>query len=325
MDKFIIDHKRISKVFPKIGTGNDKAVHVLVLFGGLSAEREISVMSANVVLDALREMHYQVTPVDMGVDIAEVIRQIKPDVVFNALHGTYGEDGAVPGMLEILGIPYTHSGVLASSVALDKILSQAIFAANGIKCPKRIIINKGDDLSKEPIPRPYVVKPTDQGSSLGVEVIFVEDDYDLSRYPFTYGDQIIIEEYIKGQEIQVAILNDKAIGTLEIIPLKGKRFNDYDCKYKEGYCKHQIPANISKEASVEILRAAEKIHKLIGCKGVTRAEFIYNPNEDQAYFIELNTHPGLTLLSSAPDIIVNNGISFSEMIDILLKEALQRK
>ncbi len=322
MEKFIVDHERLSEVLPMVGVGGENSPHVLLLMGGMSPEREISLMSGKVVMDALSSMNYRVTPVDMGADIAEVVRTINPDVVFNALHGTFGEDGCVPGILEVLGIPYTHSGVLASSIALDKILSQKIFIASGIKCPKRVVVSKNDDLSEEPISRPYIIKPVDQGSSLGVEVVFAEDDYHLNQYDFAYGDKAIIEEYIEGQEIQVAVLNNKAVGTLEIIPLKGSRFNDYDCKYTEGYAKHVCPANVSDSANKKMLSIAENVHKLIGCKGITRAEFRYNKETDQAYFIEINTHPGLTLLSSAPDIIQRNGISFNKFIDILIKEAL---
>lgn len=322
MEEFVVDRSRLSAIWPMVGLGDVNAPHVLLLLGGMSPEREVSLMSGKVVMEAFSKMNYRVTPVDMGVDVAEVIRKINPDVVFNALHGTFGEDGAVPGMLEVLGIPYTHSGVLASSIALDKILSQQIFASSGIRCPKRVVVQKGDDLSIEPIKRPYVIKPIDQGSSLGVEVIFAEDDYDLSKYEFIYGDQAIIEEYIEGQEIQVAVLSNKAIGTLEVVPLQGKRFNDYDCKYKEGYCKHVCPADVPKHAEAKMLEISEKAHKLIGCRGVTRAEFRYNPKEDQAYFIEINTHPGLTLLSSAPDIMRHNNISFEQFLENLLHEVL---
>ncbi len=322
MKKFITENNRISKVFPKLGQGSEKDLHVVVLFGGMSAEREVSIMSGEVVCSAMNNMNYRVTPVDMGVDIAQVLLDLKPDVVFNSLHGTFGEDGCIQGALEILGIPYTHSGVLASAIALDKVHSQQIFIANGILCPKRVIITQGDDLSIEPIPRPYVIKPIDQGSSLGVEVIFAEDDYDLSKYEFTYSNKSIIEEYIPGQEIQVAVLNGEAIGTLEIICLKGKRFNDYDCKYKEGYSEHICPANVPDHANKNMLELAKKIHNIIDCKGVTRVEFRYNPLEDKAYFLEINTHPGLTLLSSAPDIIQKNGIKFEEFLETLIDEAL---
>ncbi len=315
-----------SQIFPEIGLGKDNDLHVVVLFGGLSAEREVSIMSGNVVCDVLKNMHYRVTPIDMGIDIATVLQEIKPDLVFNALHGTFGEDGCIQGLLEILGIPYTHSGVLASAIALDKVYSQQIICAtNGILHPKRVIVSKNDDLSAEPIKPPYVIKPLNQGSSLGVEVIFPEDNYDLSKYNFQYGDTIIIEEYIPGQEIQIAVLAGKAIGTLEIICLKGKRFNDYDCKYVEGYAKHIIPAKLPEKASAEMLKIAEQVHKIINCKGITRVEFRYNPQEDKAYFLEINTHPGLTKLSSAPDIILNNGISYEEFLTILINEANEKK
>jgi D-alanine-D-alanine ligase len=325
MQKFIIDHNKTSKVFPLIGSKDKTALKVVVLFGGISAEREISIMSSEVVCKHFANMEYAVTPIDMGYDISNILQVIKPDVVFNSLHGTFGEDGCVPGLLEILGIPYTHSGVLASAVAFDKIYSQQIFAANDVLCPKRVLISKGDDLTIEPINRPYVIKPIDQGSSLGVEVIFAEDDYKLSDYNFPYGDQAIIEEYIEGQEIQVAVLDKKAVGTLEIICLKGKRFNDYDCKYKPGYSVHICPANVPKGANNKMLSLAEKIHNIIGCKGLTRVEFRYNSKTDKIYFLEINTHPGLTLLSSAPDIILQNGISFENFLRIMINEALNEK
>ena len=322
MHKLITDHTHASKVMPSIGLGDDNALHVAVIYGGMSAEREVSIMSGEVVCNAMKDMNYKVTPIDMGSDISTILQKLNPDVVFNALHGTFGEDGCFQGLLEILGIPYTHSGVLSSAMALDKVCSQQIFVANGILCPKRVIISQGDDLSIEPIKRPYVIKPLNQGSSLGVEVIFAEDDYDLSKYSFSFGNQAIIEEYIEGQEIQVAVLNGKAVGTLEIVCLKGKRFNDYDCKYKEGYSKHVCPAEISKQASDNMLALAEKAHKIMNCKGITRAEFRYNKEKNKAYFLEINTHPGLTLLSSAPDIVQKKGISFQQFIKILIDEAL---
>jgi D-alanine-D-alanine ligase len=317
--------KKLSNILPAIGSDNNKSLHIALVYGGLSSEREPSLMSGKEVIKAMKDMEYKVTPIDMGTDIAEVLTKINPDVVLNALHGTYGEDGCIQGTLEILGIPYTHSGLLASAIALDKIHSQNIFITNGIKCPKRAIITQGDDLSSEPIKPPYVIKPIDQGSSVGVEVIFAEDNYDLSKYDFKYGKQSIIEEYISGQEIQVAVLNGKAIGTAEIFCLQGKRFNDYDCKYKEGYSKHICPANLSKEASDNMLKIAEKAHKALGCKGITRSEFKYNQQEDQAYFLEINTHPGLTPLSSAPEIVQHHGMSFQDLIRTLIDEALNEK
>ncbi|MEK6734763.1 MAG: D-alanine--D-alanine ligase [Pseudomonadota bacterium] len=314
-------YNHLSKIMPTVGKGTNP-LHVVVLYGGLSPEREVSIMSGNVVCDQIKDMDYKVTPIDMGIDIAEVLHEVKPDVVFNALHGTYGEDGCIQGLLEILKIPYTHSGVLASAIALDKVYSQQILVANGITCPKRVIVSKGDDLSVEPIERPYVIKPLNQGSSLGVDVVFLEDNYDLSKYKFEFGNQAIIEEYIAGHEIQVAVLNGKSVGSLEIVCLQGKRFNDYDCKYKDGYSRHDCPPNILESANKRMLEVAEQIHNFLGCKGVTRVEFRYNPEKDKAYFLEINTHPGLTLLSSAPDIIQKNGINFQEFIRILIDEAI---
>ena len=324
MNKFLIDHNRPSRVLPTVGLYNQDSLHIVVLFGGMSAERDVSLASGEVVYKAMSEMNYKVTPIDMGVDIADILRKLNPDLVFNALHGTFGEDGCVQGMLEILGIPYTHSGVLASAIALDKVYSQQLYQNGGIKCPKRVIISREDDLSIEPIKRPYVIKPINQGSSLGVEVIFAEDDYDLSKYDFAYSDKAIIEEYIPGQEIQVAVLNNKAIGTLEIICLK-KRFYDYESKYVDGFAKHLCPANLSKQASENILAIAEKAHKLIGCRGATRVEFRYNPEENQAYFLEINTHPGITPLSIVPEIAEKNGINFQNFLQILINEAINEQ
>lgn len=318
----LIGRKKFSEILPSMGAGNKNAIHVLVLFGGISAEREPSLLSAKNILNAIKDMNYRITPVDMGVDVSEVIRKLNPDIVFNMLHGTYGEDGCIQGLLEVLGVPYTHSGVLASAIALDKVHSQQIFAIDGIKCPKRVIISKGDDLSIEPMPRPYVIKPANQGSSLGVEVVFVEDNYDLSKYSFIYGDTAIIEEYIVGKEVQIAVLNGKAIGSLEVVLLQGKRFNDYDCKYKDNYAEHICPAIVPKKAEHNMMRTAEKAHKIIGCQGITRAEFIYNQEEDQFYFLEINTHPGLTKSSFVPDILKHSGISIGDLFNTLINEVL---
>ena len=322
MNKFIVDYSKKSEILPKIGLGNKNSLHIVVVFGGMSAEREPSLLSYKHLSSEIKDLDYQITPVDVGSDIAEVIRSLNPNVVFNCLHGTFGEDGCIQGVLEILGIPYTHSRVLASALALDKIYSQQIFMANGIRCPGRTIINKGDDLSVEPIKRPYVIKPADQGSSLGVEVIFEGDDFNLNEYQFNFGEKAVIEEYITGREIQVAVMAGKAVGTLEVELLQGKRFNDYDCKYRPGFSSHIVPANISSAASNKIMKIAEETHKIMGCKGITRAEFIYNTEKDLAYFLEINTHPGLTATSFVPDILKHNGISMKELFKILIEEAL---
>ncbi len=322
MVKFTGNHQKLSEVINTIGKGDINTLHIVVVFGGISAEREPSLLSAKNLLTSIKDMNYRITPVDMGVDIAEVIRRLNPDVVFNMLHGTYGEDGCIQGVLEILGIPYTHSGLLSSAIALDKVYSQQLFMQAGIKCPKRVIITQGDDLSNEPIPRPYVIKPVNQGSSLGVEVIFVEDEFDLNKYHFDFGNQIIIEEYIAGKEVQVAVLNGKAVGTLEVVLLQNKRFNDYECKYTEGFCEHICPATLSDTLSKRIMQMAELAHNVINCRGITRAEFIYNEEKNEIYFLEINTHPGLTHSSFVPDILKHNNISMSDLFNILIEEAV---
>jgi D-alanine-D-alanine ligase len=322
MVEFIENHQKLSEVINAIGKGDSDTLHIVVVFGGISAEREPSLLSAKNLLTSIKDMNYRITPVDMGVDIAEVLRKLNPDVVFNMLHGTYGEDGCIQGVLEILGIPYTHSGLLSSAIALDKIYSQQLFIQAGIKCPKRVVINQGDDLSHEPISRPYVIKPVNQGSSLGVEVIFAEDAFDLNKYHFDFGNQIIIEEYITGKEVQVAVLDGKAVGTLEVVLLKNKRFNDYECKYTEGFCQHICPAELSDNVSKRMMQMAELAHNIINCRGITRAEFIYNKEKDEIYFLEINTHPGLTQSSFVPDILKHNNISMSDLFNILIEEAI---
>lgn len=322
MSKFTIDYSKESEILPQIGLGDKDSLRIIVLFGGMSAEREPSLLSYKHLASEIKDLDYQIIPIDVGADIAGVISSLKPDVVFNCLHGTFGEDGCIQGMLEILGVPYTHSGVLASALALDKVYSQQIFMAGGIRCPNRVIITKDDDLSVEPIKRPYVIKPANQGSSLGVEVIFEGDDFSLQNYEFAYGDKAIIEEYITGKEIQVAVMAGKAVGTLEVELLQGKRFNDYDCKYRPGFSRHIVPANISESASEKLMQIAQEAHKIMGCKGITRAEFIYNEKNDLAYFLEINTHPGLTATSFVPDILKYNKITMKDLFKTLIEEAL---
>jgi len=323
MSEFIEDRQRLCRVLNPIGVGNKNTPHIIVLFGGISAEREPSLLSAKNLLTSIKNHNYRITPVDMGIDVAEVLRKLNPDLVFNMLHGTYGEDGCVQGVLEILGIPYTHSGLLSSAIALDKIYSQQLFIQAGIRCPKRVIITKGQDLSIEPMEKPYVIKPVNQGSSLGVEVIFAEDDFDLNQYHFKYGDKAIIEEYISGKEIQVAVLDGKAVGTLEVVLLKEKRFNDYECKYSDGFCKHICPAELRDDVTKKIMKVAETAHNIINCRGITRAELIYNEESDKIYFLEINTHPGLTSSSFIPDILRYNDISMGDLFNILVKEAMK--
>ncbi len=294
--------------------------HVAVVGGGMSAEREVSLVSSSGVNQALVDSGYKVTFIDMGVDIASVLLQIKPDIVYNCLHGTYGEDGCLPGLLNILRIPYTHSGVLASSLAFSKTHAKAWFVANDIKIAKSIVINKSDNISNDPMPRPYVIKPLTQGSSIGVEVIFVEDDFNFADYDFPYGAQVMIEEYIKGREMQVTVLNGKALGVLEIKLLK-QRFYDYKTKYTDGFAEHLCPAPLPQNMYNKLLEESEKIYQTMNCRGVVRAEFIFDESKNEFFTLEVNTHPGMTSLSIIPEIAALQGMDFRTLVERILETA----
>lgn len=305
---------------PEFTPGNKN--FVLVVGAGMSAEREVSFMSANGIVDSLLELGNYVVFVDMGADIASVIAKIKPNVVYNALHGTYGEDGCLPGLLNILRIPYTGPGVLASSLALNKKKSHEIFKANKIKVADVAIVQKGDNFKGDPIKRPYVIKPVSQGSSVGIEVIFEEDDFNFADYDFKYGNEVIVEQYIKGREIQVAVLNGKAMGVLEIELLKNKRFYDYEVKYTEGFSRHLLPAPIPEKARDKAMSISEKACKIFDCMlGIIRVEYIYNVEANEFYMLEVNTHPGMTPLSICPEIVASKGLSYTNLVGEVLKSA----
>lgn len=312
-----------TKIITQYKGAAENSKHIVVLKGGMSAEREVSFSSGSGTVKNLIELGYKVTSLDMGTDIAKYLLELQPDVVFNALHGPYGEDGCVSGLLEIMQIPYTHSGVLASALALDKIHSQDLFIKNGIKCPNRLIIDKKQNIKNDPMQRPYVIKPINQGSSIGVIVVFKEDDFDFASYDYPYGDQIIVENYISGKEINVAVLGNKAIGTMEIVCLKN-RFYDYESKYTDGFADHIFPARLSAEDNKKALEISERVHNLIGCNCVSRVEFRFNEEEREFYLLEINSHPGLTPLSIVPDIAARNGINFKQLLQILIEEAEER-
>ncbi len=295
---------------------------VVVVGAGMSAEREVSFMSSNGIVDSLLELGHDVIFVDMGVDIANVLSKLSPDIVFNALHGTYGEDGCLPGLLNILRIPYTGPGVLASALALNKKKSHEIFNANKIKVAQAMVVNKQDNLKSDPMPRPYVIKPLSQGSSVGIEIVFDEDDFSFADYQYGYGDEIIVEQYIEGREIQVAVLNGQAMGVLEIELLKGKRFYDYEVKYTEGFSKHLLPAPISEPASKKVMQISEYACEIFDCmSGIIRVEFIYNEKENEFYMLEVNTHPGMTPLSICPEIVADKGLGYTDLVDKILQGA----
>ena len=293
---------------------------VVVLMGGLSGERQISFLSGQACSKALKKKGYKVINLDAKGYFAEKLKKLKPKIVFNALHGKYGEDGFVQSVLEFLKIPYTHSGVIASSLAMDKELSKLIFKKNKIKVPKYLVLEKGNEskLNKKII-FPAVIKPTNEGSSLGVYIcknlIQLKSKYKklIKKY-----DKVIIEEYIPGKEVQVAVMGKKALGAIELIPKR--RFYDYTAKYSnKAKTKHIMPAKVSKKKYQEVLNLAKKAHKVLGCRGITRSDFRFFKNK--FYLLETNTQPGMTKLSLVPEIAKYCGINFEDLVLWMIKDA----
>ena len=293
---------------------------VVVLMGGLSGERQISFLSGQACSKALKKKGYKVINLDAKGYFAEKLKKLKPKIVFNALHGKYGEDGFTQSVLEFLKIPYTHSGVIASSLAMDKELSKLIFKKNKIKVPKYLVLEKGNEskLNKKII-FPAVIKPTNEGSSLGVYIcknlIQLKNKYKklIKKY-----DKVIIEEYIPGKEVQVAVMGKKALGAIELIPKR--RFYDYTAKYSnKAKTKHIMPAKVSKKKYQEVLNLAKKAHKVLGCRGITRSDFRFFKNK--FYLLETNTQPGMTKLSLVPEIAKYCGINFEDLVLWMIKDA----
>lgn len=291
--------------------------HVAVLKGGWSAEREVSLTSGAAVEKALGELGYRVTSIDVGHDVAEVLKATKPDVVFNALHGRFGEDGCIQGILEVLEIPYTHSGVLASALAMDKPMAKQVFAQAGLRCAEGGVFHKHAMISGDPMKRPYVVKPLNEGSSVGVTIVHEGENFSFSEENWTFGEYVLVEKFIPGREVQVAVLDDKALGAIEIRP-KG-RFYDYDAKYTDGGAEHLMPAPLPKHKYDEVCDMALRAHRALGCRGLSRSDFrYYEGGDDQFYILELNNQPGMTPLSLSPEIAAHAGISFNQLIERLI-------
>lgn len=303
-----------------------KNLHVAVLMGGWNSEREVSLRSGDAAYQALLNLGYKASKIDLSREIYRHIQEVKPDVIFNALHGQYGEDGRIQGFLDILNIPYTHSKITASAICMDKILTRKICETAGVKSPRYEILKKGEDAQNKEklfnIGKPFVIKPINEGSSVGVEVILANVQFDISKYEWKYGEEMILEKYLAGQEIQVAVMDNKALGAIEIRP--HGLFYDYKCKYTAGMTDYIMPAEISAEKYAEVLDLAKKCHMLVGCSGVSRIDFILNNKDggdNQFYLLEVNTHPGFTPTSLVPKIAKQAGISFEEIVDYLVKSA----
>jgi D-alanine-D-alanine ligase len=294
--------------------------HVAVLMGGWSAEREVSLASGAACSNALKEAGFDVTAIDVQRDMGALITRLypKPDSVFNALHGRYGEDGCVQGLLNILGIPYTHSGLLASSLAMDKPMAKRIFEEAGIPVAKHVIATEAEILAGDPIPRPYVIKPSNEGSSVGVHVVFEGDNEPpFASAGWPHGDHVMVEEFIGGQELTVSVMGDKPLAVTDIST--ERNFYDYTAKYEQGGSQHVIPAQIDDDLYDTCLKLALRAHRALGCRGVSRADFRYDG--ERLCILEVNTQPGMTATSLIPEQAEYAGISFPELVTWMVDNA----
>lgn len=304
-----------------------KDIHVAVLMGGWSNERPVSLMSGNGVADALEKVGYTVSRVDMDRNVAQVLAALRPDVVFNALHGVPGEDGSVQGMLDLMGIKYTHSGMVTSVIAIDKELTKQRLVPAGIPMPKGTMVDSESLFTADPIPRPYVLKPVNEGSSVGVAIVTDDSNYGNpiardAKGPWQEFDQLLAEPFIKGRELTVAVLGDRALCVTELKPKSG--FYDFDAKYTDGLTEHVCPAEIPADVAQYMLDTALSAHQLLGCKGASRTDFRWDDEAglNGVFVLETNTQPGMTPLSLVPEQAKHVGISYEQLVDILVKEAL---
>lgn len=302
------------------------AKHVAVLLGGFSSERPVSLSSGNACADALEAEGYKITRVDVDRDVGAVLGKLKPDVAFNALHGPYGEDGMIQGVLEYLEIPYTHSGVMASALAMDKERAKIIARKAGIPVAESTVMNRFKFKSTHPMPTPYVVKPVNEGSSFGV-VIVKEDQHHppqiIGSSEWCYGDTVMVERFIHGRELTCAVMGDVALGVCEILPV-GHEFYDYDSKYVPGGSNHVCPAEISPNIYQKIQTLSLKAHQAIGCRGVTRSDFRYDDRHSEngeVIWLEVNTQPGMTPTSLVPEIAEQAGHTFGELLSWMVEDA----
>jgi D-alanine-D-alanine ligase len=307
----------------------DKSLHVVVLMGGWSKEREVSLTSGAGIAAALRERGWSnVTELDMDRDVALRLAELKPDVVFNALHGTPGEDGTVQGMMDLMGVKYTHSGLETSVIAIDKELTKMVLVPHGIRMPTGRVVESESLFGADPMARPYVLKPVNEGSSVGVAIVTAEGNTgnpigrDVEG-PWHHFDALLAEPFIKGRELTVAVMGGEALAVTELKPKAG--FYDYDAKYTDGLTVHVCPAEIPDDVARSMMDMAACAHRLLGCKGASRSDFRWDEEQGEAgiYLLEVNTQPGMTPLSLVPEQAKLKGISYGELVERLIEESLQ--
>lgn len=302
--------------------------HVAVLMGGTSSEREISLITGRACADGLRAAGFRVSEVDAADDVIDQLTSLNPDIVFNGLHGPWGEDGQVQGLLETLRIPYTHSGVLSSALAMDKARARMIFTANNIKVADGRTVRREEFANDNVMPTPYVVKPIAEGSSVGVMIVREGDNFAakaLSDPDWHYGDEVLVEQFVPGRELSVAVMDGKSLGVVEIIPAEG--FYDFDAKYAAGGSDHIIPAPINDDTYREAERLGEKAHLVLGCRGVTRTDIRFDEAGELTdgtpalYVLETNTQPGMTPTSLVPELAVTKGYDFARLCRWMVEDA----
>lgn len=300
--------------------------HVAVLLGGFSSERPVSLASGKACADALEAEGYRVTRIDVGRNVAQVLAELRPDVAFNALHGPFGEDGTIQGVLEYLQIPYTHSGVLASALAMDKDKSKKLARSAGIPVAESKVMNRFEITSAHPMKPPYVVKPVAEGSSFGVVIVKEDQAHPpqvITSVEWKYGDRVMVERFVHGRELTCTVMGDVALGVTEIIPV-GHQFYDYDSKYVSGGSRHDCPARLSPNIYQKIQTLALKAHQILGCRGVTRSDFRYDDRHSEngeIIWLEVNTQPGMTETSLAPELARHAGHSFGEFVSWMVEDA----
>ncbi len=305
-------------------------LHVAVLMGGWSSERPVSLMSGNGVADALEAKGHRVTRIDMGRDVAIKLAEAAPDVVFNALHGTPGEDGTVQGMMDLMGLTYTHSGLATSVIAIDKELTKQALVPHGIPMPGGRIVASEELFRRDPLPRPYVLKPVNEGSSVGVAIVTADGNYGDPISPDAKGpwqefDALLAEPFIRGKELTTAVLGDRALMVTELKPKSG--FYDFDAKYTDGMTDHICPAEIPDEIAEACKEIALSAHKLLGCKGTSRSDFRWDDERgvEGLFLLEVNTQPGMTPLSLVPEQARHLGMEYGDLVEAIISDALRER
>ena len=295
---------------------------VAVIYGGWSSERPVSLSSGQQMAAAARKAGYDVTEIDVTRDLAAQLAEAKPDAVLNGLHGPWGEDGCVQGLLEVMGIPYSHSGVLASALAMDKLKSKAVYRGAGLDVAADKRVTRAEAATAHALPPPYVIKPVNEGSSFGVLIVREGSNgppQELTGPNWRYGDYLMAEEYIPGRELTVAVLGDRALAVTEITTLRD--YYDFDAKYASGGSRHEIPADLPSKVTEAAMNAALLAHRALGCRGATRSDFRYDEQKDRLVILETNTQPGMTPTSLVPEQAPHIGMPFEDLVGWMIEDA----